>query len=197
MPDAKRTKRTRSDADGLTLDDHIARKREELVRRRRQAPELRARASALRADAAALTARWQRRRGLDLVARAVELEEEARARESMAREHAFEATTVAYLRLYYEGTERGATRRASRVTDELDACAGEQGAATTAGESAGTADFLSGGAGGVGGATAPSTAPSGTALAAYVQPPAWRRSAAPRSWTSSCATRTMRRPRWP
>ena len=57
-----------------------------------------------------MTHRWQRRAALDLIRKADALEEEARVRESMEREHAFESTTVAYLRLYHGDVRRTSTK---------------------------------------------------------------------------------------
>lgn len=105
-PDAKRTKRLRDASESMTLEEHIASRRMQLVQERREAPELRAKAALLRARVRGLRCRWQQREAADAMAEAQELEQEAAARESMAREHDFEATVVTYLRRYHQkGTE--------------------------------------------------------------------------------------------
>jgi uncharacterized Zn finger protein (UPF0148 family) len=55
--------------------------------------------------------------------RADELDAEAAARESMAREHAFEHTVVSYLRVYHEraGASAPAVEAASRAIDSIEA----------------------------------------------------------------------------
>jgi len=119
MPDAKRTKRVRDETEGLTLNEHIARKRKELVAAREAAPALRQQADELRARASRMTRRWQLRLGRDLVRHADELVAEADTRESMEREHSFERVVVTYLRRYYERDE--AVQRASRQRDSIRA----------------------------------------------------------------------------
>lgn len=121
--DAKRTKRTRDVSEEMTLEEHIAARRRKLVEDRREAPALRARAAALRAEADAMTARWQTRLALDRRAQAREWEEEAAARESMAREHQFESTVVTYLRTYHQCTDAkpAMPATASRKSDTLEA----------------------------------------------------------------------------
>jgi hypothetical protein len=86
----------------LTLEDHIASKRAQLVRERGEADDLVRRARALREEAdGMLGVRWQRRRARDLIVRADALEEEARKRATMEREHDFETSVVSYLRTYH------------------------------------------------------------------------------------------------
>lgn len=119
---SKRTRRHRDDAEGLTLDEHIARKRAALVAERADAPALRAQAAELRATARQLHARWQTRPRLDAERRAAELEEEADVREAMTREHRFETVVVAYLQRYRSETARykhKEERKASIVDEYL------------------------------------------------------------------------------
>ena len=99
--DAKRTKRVRDADDGRSLDDLVGTRRSALVAARHAAPHLRTRAQVLRTQASALGARWQRRQVADMHLAAAELEEEAHTRESMSREHRFEAVVVSYLRMYH------------------------------------------------------------------------------------------------
>jgi hypothetical protein len=123
LVDAKRTKRARDDGEGLSLEEHIARRRACLVREREEAPALRRRAREMRAQAEALTRRWEHRARADLRVRADELDAEARARESMAREHAFEQTVVGYLRVYHEraGAAAPAVEAAPRASESIEA----------------------------------------------------------------------------
>ena len=122
MTDAKRTKRVRDASEALGLEEHIAAKRASLLAARQEAPALRAQAAQLRARADAMTARWQRRPAADLVLRAVALEREAEARESMAREHEFESTVVTYLRSYHQrAPDARAAETAPRRADTIEA----------------------------------------------------------------------------
>ena len=120
MADAKRTKRVRDEAEGMSLEEHIA--------QRRLAP-LRARGGAARgggaemeAEADAMGARWQHRLRRDLQRRAGALVAEADARESMTREHEFERTVVSYLRIYHRRAEGApAVASATRQSDTIEA----------------------------------------------------------------------------
>jgi hypothetical protein len=75
----------------------------------------------MRGEADGMAQRWQRRRRLDLLRRAEELEEEAAARESMAREHDFERTVVSYLRIYHQRGEATSVASATRKSDTIEA----------------------------------------------------------------------------
>jgi len=122
MPDAKRTKRVRDETEGLSLDEHIHRRRMELVRAREEVPSLEVRVSALHAEAATLTARWQVRARMDTLRRAERIEREIEARRSMEREHAFETIVVTYLRRYYERrTGAPCPRQTFRKSDTIQA----------------------------------------------------------------------------
>jgi hypothetical protein len=116
MSDAKRTKRVRDASESLTLEEHVAARREALVAARREVPAMRARAAELRAQADALGARWQRRMAGDLRAQAAELDAEADARASMEREHEFESVVVHYLRTYLQQPDPvQATRKSEAI----------------------------------------------------------------------------------
>ena len=127
MPDAKRTKRVRDASEELTLEEHIAAKRRELVAAREAAPAMRAEAQALRAKAEGMGARWQTRAAGDLRRRADALEAEAAARVSMEREHHFEATVVTYLRVYHQ---HAPASDATRKRETIEAYAKHTDAAT-------------------------------------------------------------------
>lgn len=121
-PEAKRTRRVRDASEELSLDQHIALKRQALVADRLDAPSLRTRAEELRQNASHLTARWQRRLFQDLHLQAKELEEEAAERESMHREHRFESTVVTYLHTYHQRlTAAPVATKASRKSDTIQA----------------------------------------------------------------------------
>ena len=100
-PVEKRTKRTRDASEDLTLEEHIAKRRELFVKERDEVPQLRLHAEDLRQRASELSERWQERLRKDLLIKASEQEEEADLRESMSREHRFESTIVTYLKLYH------------------------------------------------------------------------------------------------
>lgn len=100
--DARRTRRVRDESEGLGLDEHIQRRRTELVRAREEIPVLEEQIRRFREAAQAMTNRWQTRMRCDTLRRAEQLEREAEVRRSMVREHAFETTVVTYLRRYYE-----------------------------------------------------------------------------------------------
>ena len=123
MTDAKRTKRQRADAEHLSLEEHIAQRRDELLRSREEAPELRREAETMRQQADALTRRWQVRTRRDLLASADELDREADVRESMTREYAFETTIVTYLRAYHQMPSHtsSAVTTACRTSDTIEA----------------------------------------------------------------------------
>ena len=94
-------KRTRRDVrPQLSLEEHIAVKRAELVRERKDATLLLARSADIRARIATLTRRYQKRLASELDTRCAALEEEARARQSMEREYNFESIVVSYLRMH-------------------------------------------------------------------------------------------------
>lgn len=119
---AKRTKRVRDASEELTLEEHISQKREEYVRARKEAPALRRRADELRVAASAMNERWQKRMAQDLRLKADEMEEEADERETMRREHRFEATVVTYLRTYHRKTPEAATvPMAAKKSDTIEA----------------------------------------------------------------------------
>jgi len=118
MLDAKRTKRVREEQ--LSLEEHIDLKRRELINARVNAPQLRVQADTLRQEANAMTHPWQFRKKCDLLRQAGALIEEVEARESMQREHTFEATVVNYLRIYHQETETS-PHDASRQTDSIEA----------------------------------------------------------------------------
>lgn len=98
----KRTKRAHADDESITLEEHIASHRRKLLTARREAPHLRGRAAALVKEADGLTRRWERRRAASLREEARLLVTEAEVRESMEREHHFEATVVTYMRTYHK-----------------------------------------------------------------------------------------------
>ena len=103
MAEAKRTKRVKEDT--KTLEDLISEKRQQLVRERLEVPSLRERASCLEKEAEALRERWEARKRKDILLFASELIKEAEMRESMEREHSFEAKVVSYLRASYSQKE--------------------------------------------------------------------------------------------
>lgn len=110
----KRTRRGGGDEDELTLEQHIAKKRAELVQRRQEAPQLLERAARLQEEASAMAhQRWRRRHGADLLLEASQLRREAETRLSMSREHHFEDRVVSYIRTYYatSATKGGSGRR--------------------------------------------------------------------------------------
>ena len=126
MSDAKRTKRARED-ETLTLDEHIQRRRAQLVAERLEVPRLRERARSMREEAVGLTARWQSRMRNDRLHDADALEAECDARESMAREHRFETMVVQYLRRYHK-TQPQTTWQTRRKSDSIQAYAEHTGA---------------------------------------------------------------------
>ena len=98
----KRTKRAHAADESMSLEENIASQRRQLLAARREAPQLRSRAQALRREAEGMTRRWEARRRGVLLEDACALEAEAGVRESMQREHHFEATAVTYLRTYHK-----------------------------------------------------------------------------------------------
>ena len=118
MPDAKRTKRVRDVNESLTLDEHIHKRRTELVNARLEVPSLLAEADRLAREADRLTERWQVRLRKDMLTRARAIATEVECRRSMSREHAFESTVVTYLRRYYERPEH--MTRAVHATNKSD-----------------------------------------------------------------------------
>jgi hypothetical protein len=103
--DSKHTKRVRDGQEEMSLDARIAQKRGALVMEREEAPRLREQARHMAASADAMTRRFERRSAAELRAQARDLEAEADVRESMTREHAFEANVVTYLRRYHSKVE--------------------------------------------------------------------------------------------
>ena len=99
MGDAKRTKRVHGE--DISLHEHIAQHRQRLVDERAAAPAMLAEAQELRRVAATMTARYQLRTRCDVLRRAAAIEADAAVRTSMTREHTFERTVVAYLRMYH------------------------------------------------------------------------------------------------
>ena len=100
MSDLKRTKRVRTSSEEMTMEEHISSKRKEFVDARMESPLLRERADGMRKDSSLLEGRHNKRRRLDMLQRATEIEEEAEERESMRREHFFEQTVVMYMKRY-------------------------------------------------------------------------------------------------
>lgn len=98
----KRTKRTRDASEEMTLEEHIGVMREKLTRERCEVPQLYEQINKMRHAAETMTKRHEKRRSLDLLLKANELEQEARTRESMTREHRFEKLVVTYLRMYHK-----------------------------------------------------------------------------------------------
>ena len=123
MPtDAKRTKRVRDATEGLSLDEHIHRRRMELVQAREEIPVLMERSRLLREKANTFQERWQTRLRKDMMRRADALDREIQERASMEREHAFESTVVTYLRRYYEKpTDTPCPTQMFRKTDTIQA----------------------------------------------------------------------------
>lgn len=103
--EAKRTKRARDGSDEISLEEHISRKRDELIRDRQEAPKLIEKAEELRRRANDMNQQWQYRLKADLIEEAEALEQESDVRMSMTREHAFEATVVTYLKCYHKRVE--------------------------------------------------------------------------------------------
>ena len=101
MADLKRTKRVRDAESDVTLEDLIDDRRRRLVREREAIPALRQRMQSLLDRVASLTARHQFRERHDCVERAEALRREIDVLASMRREHDFERTVVAYLRMYH------------------------------------------------------------------------------------------------
>lgn len=99
--DLKRTKRVRDASEDLTLEEHIAVHRQKLLAARNEVPQILNRATRLREQSRGMVRRFERRTANDLVAAAENLDREAAARQSMSREHEFEATVVTYLRRYH------------------------------------------------------------------------------------------------
>lgn len=100
--DAKRTKRARDGYEDLSLDEHINRRRSELVEARSEVPLLEETSRLMRECAQEMTARWQFRQRSDILRRAADIDLEVSCRLSMEREYNFESTVVTYLRRYYE-----------------------------------------------------------------------------------------------
>jgi transcription initiation factor IIE alpha subunit len=119
--DARRTKRVRDVSEEMSLEEHIVSKRAALVKERREAHELKETASKLRKDAAGMNRRWEKRKAADAIERADLLEREAEIRESMVREHDYEATVVTYLRMYHKRVESTPPISASRKSDTIEA----------------------------------------------------------------------------
>lgn len=117
--DAKRTKRLREDYEGLSLDEHINRRRHDLVQARLHVPFLVKESRLLKESTAHMTARWQFRMRADVLRRVDEINREISVRSSMEREHQFESTVVTYLRRYYE--RRGARRNVLSKSDSIQA----------------------------------------------------------------------------
>lgn len=119
--DAKRTKRVRDENESLSLDEHINRRRAELVEARLQIPVLQEEARVLRAEADGLVARWQVRMRADVLRRAEELNREIACRASMEREHKFESIVVVYMRRYHEVNGRSVPLRVMCKSDTIQA----------------------------------------------------------------------------
>lgn len=130
----KRTRRIRDESDDFTIEKHIAVRRQEFVKRRKEVPELLQRARALRSDAALMTRRFEWRQQQDKLAQAAALEREAEIRQSMAREHDYEARVVTYLQTHhavaahrpYVGTAREPGANGRRITADTDAQTSQQ-----------------------------------------------------------------------
>lgn len=118
--EAKRTKRVRHSDEAMSLEDHIARKRTELVAARLEVPALHRKARDLRARADAMSGkRWCVRGALDMESQAQEIEGEAKMRESMVREHDYERLVVSYLRMYHKRIENAP--KAVKKSDTIEA----------------------------------------------------------------------------
>lgn len=100
MVDSKRTKRVRETQD-LTLEDHIEKKRRQLVLDREDVPQLHKELTTLEKKSSSLNQRWQFRMRQDIHRRMDEIRREIDTRLSMSREHDFESTVVTYLRTYH------------------------------------------------------------------------------------------------
>lgn len=98
---SKRTRRQKTDAVDLDIEDTIDAQRSELVRLRLEVPKLREEARDMVERSKAMTKRWQTRPALDLLARAAELHSECDQRQSMVREHAFETSATTYLKMHH------------------------------------------------------------------------------------------------
>jgi Zn ribbon nucleic-acid-binding protein len=91
----------RDESEHMSLEDHIVMRRNKLVKERQEATKLREQAKEMRDRSEKMILRWQKRPKHDLIKQAEELEIEASVRESMKREHDFEANVVTYLRAYH------------------------------------------------------------------------------------------------
>lgn len=115
----KRTRRGDLQGEELTLEQHISKRRMELVDARMAAPRLQERARELERQAELLERnRWQKRKSADMRLEAAQLRQEADTRLSMTREHHFEKRVVVYLRTYYTcGGAKGAARKRQSSED--------------------------------------------------------------------------------
>lgn len=89
----------------VPLDKHVANMREYFVAQRREVPALEAQIAALRAQQAVLTARYEKRKVLDLGLEVAALEAEVATRKAMTREHEYEAMIAPYVTAYNQRVE--------------------------------------------------------------------------------------------
>ena len=122
MADSKRTKRVRDVSEELSLEEHIAAQRSQLVELRMKSPMLRQKAAEMREELTKLTRRHEYRKHMDLCRKAAELEKEADIRDSMTREHEFEKKVVTYLRTYHQQVDTACDVASKcRKTDTIEA----------------------------------------------------------------------------
>jgi hypothetical protein len=122
MADSKRTKRVRDASEELSLEEHIAVQRRQLVESRMKAQMLRKKATEMREEANKLSRRFEQRKKKDMCREAAVLEREADIRETMTREHEFEKKVVTYLRTYHQQVDTACdVASKSRKTDTIEA----------------------------------------------------------------------------
>lgn len=97
----KRTRRERNTTEELSLEEHINAKRSSLLQSREEVPVLREKVRDMRERASLMMSRHQKRRRMDILCAAEDLEKEIDVRASMEREHQFETMVVSFLKAFY------------------------------------------------------------------------------------------------
>ena len=121
MTESKNTRRRRVDED-LTLEEHVTKRREQLVAERNDIPRMQAIIEETEKKATKMTAAWQCRLRRDLEFDISEISKEIDIRASMSREHAFEANVVTYLRTYHSaGASSSGMQLPTKKSDSIAA----------------------------------------------------------------------------
>jgi Zn-finger nucleic acid-binding protein len=118
----KRTKRKTDSVDEfLSLEDHVNKRRRQLIEEREEVPSLKKRAEEIEERAMGMTRRWEHRKKTCLLHRADGIREECRARLSMEREHKLERQTSLYSKFYNESSrcKKGAYVVKDLIMDEF------------------------------------------------------------------------------